>query len=76
MILLSALFTLGNIKHMEALLIHPCKVTRLVFFMLILTPYFYAAEEHASAPSFKSDQATSTDPASTGKDFQPGSWKP
>ena len=36
----------------------------------------FAAEEHASAPSFKSDQATSTDPTSTGKDFQPGSWSP
>ena len=35
-----------------------------------------AADEHASAPSFKSAEETSRDPTSTGKEFQPGSWNP
>lgn len=35
-----------------------------------------AAVDHASAPSFKSKSETSQDQTSTGKDFQPASWKP
>ena len=52
------------------------KHTRVSNRTLVIKSLCYTADEHASAPSFKSVQESSSEPASTGKDFQPGSWKP
>lgn len=43
---------------------------------LLIEDNYFTAVEHASAPSFKSKSEGSEDPTSTGKDFQPASWKP
>ena len=63
--------------HMKRLVGEKAEATITLFCLVITMLYFlHEAVDHASAPSFKSKSETNQEPTSTGKDFQPGSWKP